>query len=461
VSTPLVVIGDTLLDRELEGGVERLCPDAPVPVLDERRVRSRPGGAALAARLAVADGYDVTLVTALSADRAGRGLAAALERAGIEVVDLGLAGATPEKIRVTTDGRPLLRVDRGGGGVVGGVTAAARAAIGWAGAVLVSDYGRGVAADPGVRQALLARKERVPVVWDPHPRGPSPLPGVSLATPNEREAARFEPAPSGDGFEARVARALRLCRRWRAHALCVTCGDRGALLVREREGPVLVPAVPASGSDACGAGDRFASAAVGVLAGGATVEDAVIIAVANAADFVASATAAALYRDWSGGTRGQRAAGGNVAEEVIARTRAAGGTVVATGGCFDLLHVGHVRTLEAARALGDCLVVCLNSDVSVRRLKGTGRPVVPQDEREAVLLALGCVDAVVAFDEDTPELLLARLRPDVWAKGGDYLAHELPERHVVEGFGGRCVALPYLAGRSTTTLIREAGARAR
>jgi rfaE bifunctional protein nucleotidyltransferase chain/domain len=119
-----------------------------------------------------------------------------------------------------------------------------------------------------------------------------------------------------------------------------------------------------------------------------------------------------------------------------------------------------VRTLEAARALGDCLVVCLNSDASVRRLKGTGRPVVPQDERAAVLLALGCVDAVVAFDEDTPELLLARLRPDVWAKGGDHLAHELPERHVVEGCGGRCVALPYVAGRSTTTLIREAGARA-
>jgi rfaE bifunctional protein nucleotidyltransferase chain/domain len=140
--------------------------------------------------------------------------------------------------------------------------------------------------------------------------------------------------------------------------------------------------------------------------------------------------------------------------------RAGGGTVVATGGCFDLLHAGHVTTLRAARALGDCLVVCLNSDASVRRLKGADRPLVPEDDRAAVLEALGCVDAIATFDEDTPEAVLDRLRPDVFVKGGDYEIAELPEARLLESWGGRAVILPYLPGRSTTRLIEEATARA-
>jgi rfaE bifunctional protein nucleotidyltransferase chain/domain len=139
---------------------------------------------------------------------------------------------------------------------------------------------------------------------------------------------------------------------------------------------------------------------------------------------------------------------------VVARTRARGGTVVATGGCFDLLHAGHARTLAAARALGDCLVVCLNADSSVRRLKGPDRPVVGQAERAELLRALTCVDAVALFEEDTPERLLRTLRPDVWVKGGDYSAEALPEAELVRGWGGRTVVVPYHPGRSTTRLTR-------
>jgi rfaE bifunctional protein nucleotidyltransferase chain/domain len=130
--------------------------------------------------------------------------------------------------------------------------------------------------------------------------------------------------------------------------------------------------------------------------------------------------------------------------------------VVATGGCFDLLHPGHIQTLQSARALGDCLVVCLNSDRSVRRLKGPGRPIVAEDDRAAVLSALGCVDAVVVFDEDTPTAVLRALRPDVWVKGGDYAVADLPEAPVLAGWGGRAVVLPFVEGRSTTRLIEEA-----
>jgi rfaE bifunctional protein nucleotidyltransferase chain/domain len=144
------------------------------------------------------------------------------------------------------------------------------------------------------------------------------------------------------------------------------------------------------------------------------------------------------------------------AVEVIAGVRRAGGVVVATGGCFDLLHAGHVATLRAARGLGDCLVVCVNSDDSVRRLKGASRPLVPATDRVRVLQALECVDAVVVFDEDTPVEVLRVLRPDVWAKGGDYAGSHVPEADVLAEWGGQAVVLPYLEGRSTTRLVQTA-----
>jgi rfaE bifunctional protein nucleotidyltransferase chain/domain len=135
--------------------------------------------------------------------------------------------------------------------------------------------------------------------------------------------------------------------------------------------------------------------------------------------------------------------------------------VVATGGCFDLLHAGHVSVLNQARALGDCLVVCLNSDASVQRLKGPGRPLVGEQDRASVIGALAAVDAVVIFDEETPEAVLDRLRPDVFAKGGDYATADLPERRLLASWGGEVVLLPYLEGRSTTSLLEEVGRRAR
>jgi D-beta-D-heptose 7-phosphate kinase/D-beta-D-heptose 1-phosphate adenosyltransferase len=158
------------------------------------------------------------------------------------------------------------------------------------------------------------------------------------------------------------------------------------------------------------------------------------------------------------------ALGGTSVEEepdvgrLIAQVRDRGGTVVATGGCFDLLHVGHVATLQAARKLGDCLIVCLNSDASVRRLKGPDRPLTSEVDRSRVLAALDCVDAVVVFDEATPESVLSWLRPDVWVKGGDYAdgGPDLPEAELVKRWGGQTVIVPYLDGRSTTRTIAAA-----
>jgi rfaE bifunctional protein nucleotidyltransferase chain/domain len=468
-----VIAGDALLDRDLDGRAERLAPDAPVPVVDAVTERPRAGGAGLAAALAAAAGHDVVLISALGDDEAGRRLAGLLEDAGVELLDLGLEGPTPEKVRVRAGGRPLLRLDAGGtGSPCGPLTAAARRAIEQAGCVLVSDYGRGLAAEPSVRAALAGLPAQTPVVWDPHPRGAVPVPGVLLATPNAAEVAAIvgdggpsdhlpgvaaiagsspdAPALGQGGLEA-AARAL--AARWRAVNVCVTLGARGALLVRPDGPPLAVPAPPVAGGDPCGAGDCFAATAAGCLAGGGLPSEGVHAAVEAASAFVAAGGASG----WAAGATPPPAIPD--ARELAERTRAAGRVVVATGGCFDLLHAGHVRALEAARALGDRLIVCLNSDASVRRIKGPDRPLVGQEDRAAVLRALECVDAVAIFDEDDPRAVLRKLRPHLWAKGGDYAVADLPEAETLAEWGGRAVIVPYVAGHSTTQLIEEAMAR--
>jgi D-beta-D-heptose 7-phosphate kinase / D-beta-D-heptose 1-phosphate adenosyltransferase len=449
----LVVIGDALLDRDMVGTVGRLCPDAPVPVVDDPVGRSRPGGAALAATMAALDGIDVVLVTALARDDAGGELRRLLERAGVDVVSVDLPGVTPQKVRVRADGRTLLRLDHGGTPTPPGpLDARARAAVASAGAVLVSDYGRGLAQRADVRAALEALAPPVPVAWDPHPRGAPPTPGVRLLTPNRREVAALAglpPSADRSTTAQATAEARHLLTRWRAASVAVTLGDAGALLVGPDGPPMVVPAPAVTGSDACGAGDRFAVSATMSLREGALTSEAVLRGVADASAFVVAGGAAAL-RGAPGASDGP---GGLTGMARVERIRAGGGTVVATGGCFDLLHAGHVGMLQAARGLGDCLVVHLNSDASVRRLKGPGRPIQHQDDRAAVLLALGCVDAVEIFGEDTPVRALQRLRPEIFAKGADYGTTELPEGEALSAWGGQAVVLPYLPGRSTTHLV--------
>jgi rfaE bifunctional protein nucleotidyltransferase chain/domain len=351
-------------------------------------------------------------------------------------------------VRIRADGHPLARLDRGGDGTPTHLPDEARDALHSAAAVLVSDYGYGTAALPELR-ALLARPSRTPVIWDPHPRGPAPVPGVRLATPNDAEARHFsgDTAEIGSHDLASIAtRAARLVADWQASAVAITLGRRGALLSTGDGTPLVAPAPAVTCVDPCGAGDRFAASAAGMLADGALPSEAVHGAVVAAAAFVAAGSASAALSEPPDLPPA-------VDEDVVAAVRRRGGVVVATGGCFDILHAGHVASLEAARSLGDCLVVCLNSDASIRRLKGPTRPVVPQEDRQRVLAALSCVDAVVIFHEDTPERVLGDLRPDVWAKGGDYAERALPESRLVASWGGQAVVLPYLDDRSTTRLL--------
>jgi len=463
---PLVVVGDTLLDVDLHGTAGRLAPDAPVPVIDCASERHRAGGAGLAAVLAAAAGGAVVLITALGTDRHGQRLRDLLAPR-LDLVALPLTGGTPCKVRIHASGQPVARLDAGAGRAAPGPAGpAAGRILRQAGAVLVSDYGRGVTAHPALRSLLGRLPASVPVVWDPHPRGERPLAGCRLVTPNRGEARGFAAAlgvpaaPAGGVIGPAAHDAAALSQAWRS-PVAVTLGAGGALLCTGESVPFVAPAAPVTGPvDTCGAGDCFAAAAAQVLRAGGLLTEAVTEAVHRAGRFVS--------RGGAGAAPGLTVPGpaqpgpGEPADDVTdafalaARVRERGGKVVATGGCFDLLHAGHVRLLQQARGLGDCLVVCLNSDASVRALKGPGRPLTSASDRARILAALACVDAVVVFDEPDPATVLARLRPDVWVKGGDYALGELAEAGVVRAHGGEVVLLPYLARRSTSAIVAAA-----
>ncbi|CAL8971327.1 Bifunctional protein HldE [Cellulomonas sp. T2.31MG-18] len=469
----VVVVGDVMLDRDVDGTVERLSPDGPAPVLDVTGIRESPGGAGLAALLCAGSGARVTLVAPVAVDEAGHRLTAGLT-GRVDLLALPHQGATRTKTRVRSQAQSLVRVDDGGPGTPGAVPVDDVAAVlAQADAVLVSDYGAGTTHDEHLRTLLTRAAATGVLVWDPHPRGGAPVPGATLVTPNLSEAAgalRGRPEASAPAD----VRASALLDVWSARGVAVTAGADGAFVATGRD-VRYVPAPAASGGDPCGAGDRFAASAVVALAAGATVTDAVTAAVLDASEWVEAGGAEAFRRsharprsssaDEAADTEAPEVASDGAAasparlRQTAATLRAGGRTLVATGGCFDIVHAGHVATLQAARRLGDSLVVLMNSDDSVRRLKGPGRPVVTAADRARVLAALDCVDAVLVFDEDDPRAALEHLRPDVWVKGGDYDERLLPEADVVQRHGGRIVLLPYLDGRSTTSILRRSATR--
>ena len=489
----IVVVGDVMLDVDLSGEATRLSPDAPVPVVDVSGVKRRAGGAGLVARMLAEDGWPVTLVTVLGDDDAGRQLESHL--AGVRLVSGPSGHASPVKTRVRAGSHPVVRFDQGcGKAPVPDASPAMLRAVEQAGVIIVADYGRGLAANLQLRDLLARLAGTVPIIWDPHPSGPDPVPGVAVVTPNLAEASKAagayanlqdagtqDPGRQDAGTQDAGAQDPRtqdartqdvatqdpavragriLMEQWQSRAVLVTKGEQGAVLLQQgSDSAQAVPAPRVEAGDPCGAGDRLAASLAVHLLAGRELGEAARLAVHDAADFLASGGVSALP-DPAGPTAAapkprNQAAGRLRTSEPLLLARAvrdSGGTVVATGGCFDLLHAGHVRSLAAARELGDCLIVCLNSDDSVRRLKGPERPIISQQDRAELLLAMECVDAVMVFDEDTPEAALERLRPDIWVKGGDYKGARLPEADLVEKWGGRCLTVPYHPARSTTGL---------
>ncbi len=444
--TSVAVVGDLIVDRDVIGHVGRVAPDAPVPVVEQPAERMRPGGAGLAASLAAA-GADVVLLTAAGDADIDRLAVERLRALGVTVHAARRAAPIPQKIRVRTDDHVMLRVDRGvRASSVDSFPIAALDELERRDAILVSDYGGEVARS--IDRDLLHPHTRRPLVWDPHRIGAEPVAGA-VVTPNLAEAVAW----AGTGVERdTVATASRaaavLTDRWNPTAQCITLGRDGALVVEDAHRSLVRGAGAGPVTDACGAGDRFAATLTLGLAAGLRVIDATEIAVEEATAFVRNG-----HDGWTRSTAGWP--GPADADGAHGRP-----TIVATSGCFDLLHAGHIRMLASARALGDRLVVFLNDDASVRRTKGPGRPLVPVAERAELLRALTAVDEVVIFGEDTPVRALREVRPDVFVKGGDYRDIEIPEERAVALWGGRVVILPYEAGRSTTELINRSHAAA-
>ncbi|HKY59596.1 MAG TPA: D-glycero-beta-D-manno-heptose 1-phosphate adenylyltransferase [Gemmatimonadota bacterium] len=460
----IVVYGDLMLDEYLFGRADRLSPEKPVPVVTFERRELFPGGAGNVVRNLGALGCEPVLIALVGDDDAGRECRARLENEGYgsEGLVLDPQRSTPHKTRVHAGQHALVRIDvEDPDGTSKRAQAELLEAIGrlapGCDAAVVSDYRKGTVFAKAVR-ALADAVEPSPVVADPKGPDAERYRGARYLVPNEAELSELTGGPWDD------AGADGLRRRLGLDALVLTRSERGVRVFAE--GPARDHAARARQVfDVTGAGDTFAAVFTAMVAGGEDVDVAAGLANVAAGIKVRKIGTATVTRDEieaelarelpPDAKRLDRHA---VSAEAAARRRR-GETVVFTNGCFDLLHAGHIEYLKASRAKGDCLIVGLNSDASVRRLKGEDRPILDQDERAEILSALSFVDYVVLFEEDTPLALIESIRPDILTKGADYEPHAVVGADRVRSWGGRVELIDIVEGKSTTDIIDRIAGR--
>lgn len=458
---PVLVVGDVMLDRYWHGATSRISPEAPVPVVRVEQHEDRPGGAANVALNLAALGAPAFLVGVTGEDEAAASLADSLGAVGVTTRFQRIAGQpTIVKLRVMSRHQQLLRVDfeepfRTDAEALARET---EALLDQVRVLVLSDYGKGALKN---HQALIqaARKRNIPVLADPKGKDFSIYRGASLITPNLSE---FEAIVGRCQDENElVAKGLKLLGDLDLGALLVTRGEHGMTLLRPGHPALHLPARAREVFDVTGAGDTVISTLAGALAAGEDLPQAVALANLAAGIVVGKLGTAAIsapelrraVQREQGSERG--VLGLEQLLLAIEDARAHGEKIVFTNGCFDILHAGHVSYLEQARAQGDRLIVAVNDDASVCRLKGPGRPINSVDRRMAVLAGLGAVDWVVSFGEDTPERLLAQVRPDVLVKGGDYSVDQVVGADIVAGYGGEVRVLGLVPNSSTTAIVEK------
>ena len=465
----VLVIGDAMLDTWLEGDAIRLCKEAPVPVVREASTTRCAGGAANTAANLAALGAEVSLVSLIGQDPAGQHLRQALRDAGID--DAGLvedpAVSTLHKLRVIANGQYVVRFDEGDTEPAAESTRALlvrRITDMYArcDAVVVSDYCHGAVSDRviGALTGLRQQTQKVIVVDSKEIVRFSDL-EATMVTPNLQEAQRAaDPRGSLVAHADPVAATdigTRLRALLRADHIAVTMADQGVLLTGPSGEQTHLPCHPVERAGDVGAGDTFTAAAALALATGASAPQAVRVGIDSASIAITrSRTSVVSYQDLLRRVSLDDTSVILSLKDVVARLEAErflGKRIVFTNGVFDILHAGHVQLLRRARALGDVLVVGLNTDASTRRLKGPTRPVNRESDRLALVSALDVVDYAVLFDEDTPAELIRAIRPHVHVKGGDYQAELLPEIGAVHEVGAEVEILSLVEGRSTTALI--------
>ena len=462
----VVCIGDVMLDRFVYGDVVRLSPEAPIPVCRVNDETAMLGGAGNVVRNLVSLGATVDFVTVAGADDIGEDVALLLRNlTGVTPVIVTDPGRrTTSKTRYVAGGQQLLRADRETTTPVSPETAvqlgaAVTAVLEKAGVLIVSDYAKGVVTD-GLMADLIAaaKKTGATVVVDPKSRNFGRYAGAALITPNLKELceAADEELSSEDAI---ASAARRLLAENGIGAMLVTRGAQGMSLVTSDTAEHFASRAREV-FDVSGAGDTVVATLAAALATGVAMSDAALLANVAAGIVVGKAGTAVVYVDDLRSELGQPMSGASkvpqtfdAALDQIRTWQAKGEKVGFTNGCFDLLHPGHVSLLSQARAACDRLVVGLNSDASVRRLKGENRPMQTEGARAAVLGSLECVDLVVVFDEDTPERLLHEVKPNVLVKGADYTIDTVVGADFVQAYGGKIVLAELVPGFSTTATI--------
>ncbi|HET6423418.1 MAG TPA: D-glycero-beta-D-manno-heptose 1-phosphate adenylyltransferase [Planctomycetaceae bacterium] len=472
----VLVIGDLILDRYVWGDAERISQEAPVILLREERQETRLGGAANVAQMLKGLDAEVDLAGVIGADADGRALEMDLRKAGIGCETVVADPSRPTTAKVRFMGRAqyrhphqMLRVDREvrhaiSGGTVQQMLGSILPRLQEYSAILVSDYAKGVCTSALLRPLIEAARQRgLPVVVDPAAGGDYRLYiGATGVTPNRSEtfkATGREIKTIDDAFAA----GNQLVQHFNLDMAFVTLDRDGIVLAKKNGDPVHLPTRPREVCDITGAGDMvLAMIGVGLAA---NVDPADLCRLANVAGGLEGEQVGVVpihRKDIIGDLlRSSRTAESKVCalpdlvRHVSAR-RKAGQKIVLTNGCFDLLHVGHVSYLQEAAREGDCLIVAINSDESVRRLdKAPDRPLFDQEYRARMLAGMEAVDYVVVFEEDTPHEILRQLKPDVLVKGGTYREDEIVGREVVLEYGGRVKPMSITAGVSTTEIVRR------
>ena len=465
-SAHVLVVGDVMLDRYWHGNTERISPEAPVPVVHVNNAEERPGGAGNVAVNIAALQSQVSVMGLTGDDEACVSLETILQQANVNCLFTKLADSkTITKLRVMSRHQQLIRLDFEDGFIdhnpadihkqFAGQLANANLNIG---AVVLSDYGKGVLRDiqPLIQ---LARKHQLPVLIDPKGHNFERYRDATLITPNLSE---FEAVVGKcDSDKDVVEKGTQLMENLNLSALLVTRSDKGMTLLQRNVAALHLPTVAKEVFDVTGAGDTVISVLAAALAAGVDLADATALSNIGAGVVVSKiGTATVNQQELVTALREtQPMRRGVVSEtqmvEFAASARIQGEKVVMTNGCFDILHPGHVAYLEQARKLGDRLVIAVNDDDSVKRLKGESRPVNTLARRMSVLSALECVDWVVPFSEDTPERLICEVKPGILVKGGDYTPEQIAGGKCVKEHGGEVIVLEYVEGHSTSDIINN------
>jgi D-beta-D-heptose 7-phosphate kinase/D-beta-D-heptose 1-phosphate adenosyltransferase len=455
----VLVAGDVMLDRYLFGGTDRISPEAPVPVVHVREADDRAGGAANVAVNLASLGVDTTLIGVVGQDDEAVALKAVLEQRKINCRFESISDwPTTTKTRVQSRGQQLIRLDREERGAAGSaaLTASLKKSMKSASAVVLSDYGKGALADVS-SMIDLCRSANVPVLVDPKGSDFDSYRGATVLTPNQSE---FESvAGSCNTDDEMVDCARKMIADLELGAVLVTRSEKGMLLVEASDEPVFLSTRAREVFDVTGAGDTVIAVLAGALASGESMAAAAALANFAAGLVVRKIGVASVSPSEIRAALHQRGQGGRglVSETELALLISEAGqqheTIVMTNGCFDFLHAGHVAYLEEAKSLGDRLIVAVNDDESVRRLKGDDRPVNALQDRMAVLAGLAAVDWVVPFSEDTPARLIQAMLPDVLVKGGDYRPDAIAGAKDVLKNGGEVRVLAFREGHSSSNII--------